>query len=100
MTEEETEEIEEDLEEYDDIEEATAKAEKTPMPEAKGRGRPRKEEEMQQAQPQVYAVPRAVSVEEMFNQIYDGQQEIKQLLLGFIEAITATATKENKEKSK
>jgi ASC-1-like (ASCH) protein len=35
-------------------------------------------------QPQMVAVPRVVSMEMMLNEIYDGQQEIKQALLSVI----------------
>lgn len=40
-------------------------------------------------EPQVVAVPRAVSIETMFNELYDGQQEIKQLLMAWMQAVQA-----------
>ena len=38
-------------------------------------------------EPQMIAVPRAVSVETMFNEIYDGQQEIRQMLMAILERL-------------
>ena len=43
--------------------------------------------EMPQAQPQYVAVPRAVPVETMINELYDGQQEIKQILMAILEKL-------------
>jgi len=45
------------------------------------------EPEPVQAQPQYVAVPRAVPVETMLNELYDGQQEIRQILLAIVEKL-------------
>jgi len=41
----------------------------------------------QQTQPQYVGVPRVVSIEEMLNNLYDGQQEMKQALAMVLEKI-------------
>ena len=48
------------------------------------------EEQIQEempTQPQYVAVPRAVPVETMINELYDGQQEIKQILMAILEKL-------------
>jgi hypothetical protein len=41
----------------------------------------------EQAQPQYVAVPRAVPVETMLNELYDGQQEMRQVLMAILEKL-------------
>jgi hypothetical protein len=40
-----------------------------------------------QAPPQYVAVPRAVPVETMLNELYDGQQEMRQVLMAILEKL-------------
>jgi hypothetical protein len=40
-----------------------------------------------QPQPQYVAVPRAISVEAMLNELYDGQQEMRQALMAILEKL-------------
>ena len=63
------------------------KVEKAVKQELKAEEQIQEEIEMPQAQPQYVAVPRAVPVETMINELYDGQQEIKQILMAILEKI-------------
>jgi len=60
----------------------------SPAAEAKIREREaRAKQEKQEAQPQVYAVPRVVPMATMVNEIYDQQQRHEQLLVAILEAL-------------
>lgn len=96
-------EKEEDFEEFDEDEDEDEVVEKprpveVEAPEAKPRGRPKKEtpkeapveekidEPIEPVAPrtQYVPIPRAVPIETMINELYDGQQEIKQLIIAVL----------------
>ena len=72
--EEEEEEFEEPEDEFDD----------KPKPKQQQAQQPKQQQpqpQAQQSEPQYIAVPRVVSVEDMFNEIYNGLQRIEQILM-------------------
>jgi len=95
--------MEEELEEFqdDDDSEEPVKAKPVMKAAAPLAKRPAKYEEpkeeveekpvvkpvQEQAQPQYVAVPRAVSTETMLNELYDGQQEMRQVLMAILEKL-------------
>ena len=62
--------------EYEDEEPTPRKVRETDLPQRKT-----------EAEPQYVAIPRAVPMETMLNEIYDAQQEIKQMLMSFLDKI-------------
>jgi hypothetical protein len=94
--EEEFEEFEEDLEDEEDEEQYKPKVKPIPKPAVRTsapqepvRREPvkRVEEKPEPVQPQYVAVPRAVPVETMLNELYDSQQEMRQILLTILEKL-------------
>ena len=94
--EEEFEEFDEDLEDESEDEEQykpkkpiVKPAVRTPQEPVRRVEPVRKVEEKKSepVQPQYVAVPRAVSMEVMINELYDGQQEIKQILSAILEKL-------------
>ena len=70
------------------------KAKSLPAKKVEQKQEPKVEEAPQEAQPQYVAVPRAVPIETMLNELYDGQQElrqgqqeIKQVILAILEKL-------------